>query len=89
MNNARMWLAVKPSIGIPLLIGSVAVQALIVHFAILTHTTWFPAFLQGGKMPQRSGEVLPTRDGPPIKLSQTQTTPAGTPVVVASVKMPS
>jgi light-harvesting protein B-800-850 alpha chain len=53
MNNARMWLAVKPSIGIPLLIGSVAVQALIVHFAILTHTTWFPAFLQGGKMPQR------------------------------------
>jgi light-harvesting protein B-800-850 alpha chain len=30
-------------------IGAVAITSLIVHFAILTHTTWFPAFMQGGQ----------------------------------------
>jgi light-harvesting protein B-800-850 alpha chain len=30
-------------------LGAVAITSLIVHFAILTHTTWFPAFMQGGQ----------------------------------------
>jgi light-harvesting protein B-800-850 alpha chain len=38
---------VKPTVGLPLLLGSVAVIVLLVHFAILTHTTWFPAFMNG------------------------------------------
>jgi hypothetical protein len=30
-------------------LGAVAITSLIVLFAILTHTTWFPAFMQGGQ----------------------------------------
>jgi light-harvesting protein B-800-850 alpha chain len=44
-----MWLVVKPSFGIPFFLSVVAIVSLIVHFSILTHTTWFPGFLQGGK----------------------------------------
>jgi light-harvesting protein B-800-850 alpha chain len=40
---------VKPTVGLPLFLGAVAVTSLIVHTAVLTHTTWFSAFLQGGK----------------------------------------
>jgi light-harvesting protein B-800-850 alpha chain len=48
MNQARIWTVVPPSVGLPLFLGSVAVIALLVHFAILTHTTWFSAYWQGG-----------------------------------------
>jgi light-harvesting protein B-800-850 alpha chain len=47
MINGRMWLVVKPTVGIPLMLGGVVVSALSVHTAILANTTWFPAFLQG------------------------------------------
>ena len=49
MNQGRIWTVVKPTIGLPLFLGAVAITSLIVHFAILTHTTWFPAFMQGGQ----------------------------------------
>jgi len=49
MNQAGMWLVVRPTVGLPLFIGGVAVTSLLVHTAVLTHTTWFPGFLQGGK----------------------------------------
>ena len=49
MNQGRLWTVVKPSIGLPMFLGAVAVTSLIVHYSILTHTTWFPAFLQGGQ----------------------------------------
>jgi len=48
MNQAGMWLVVKPTVGLPLFIGGVAVTALIVHAAVLTHTSWYPAYLNGG-----------------------------------------
>ena len=43
-----MWTVVKPTVGIPILIGAVAVGSFCVHYAILTHTTWVSAFLEGG-----------------------------------------
>jgi light-harvesting protein B-800-850 alpha chain len=85
MNNARIWLVVKPSIGIPVMLGTVVATALLVHLTILSHTTWYAAYLQGGKMPDRRGEVTPAPEAKPVKLGQTQTTPAGVPVVLASV----
>ena len=48
MNQGKIWTVVSPSIGLPLLLGSVTVIALLVHIAILSHTTWFPAYWQGG-----------------------------------------
>lgn len=47
MNNAKIWTVVKPSLGLPLYLASVAITALIVHYAILSHTTWFPAYWNG------------------------------------------
>ena len=47
MNQARIWLVVKPTVGLPLFLGSVTLIALLVHFAVLSHTTWFSAYWQG------------------------------------------
>ena len=44
MNQAKIWLVVNPSVGLPLLLGSVTAIALLVHVAILSHTTWFGAY---------------------------------------------
>ena len=43
MNQGRIWTVVKPTVGLPLLIGSVAVTSLLVHYTILSHTTWYPS----------------------------------------------
>jgi len=58
MINSKMWLVVKPSVGIPLMLGGVVVAALAVHTAILVSTTWYPAFLQGGTRAARTSEVV-------------------------------
>ncbi len=47
--QAKIWLVVSPSVGLPLFLGAVAVTALLVHAAVLKNTTWFPAFIEGGK----------------------------------------
>jgi light-harvesting protein B-800-850 alpha chain len=44
-----IWLVVPPKIGLPLFLGTVTLIALLVHASILNHTTWFPAYWQGGK----------------------------------------
>lgn len=58
MNQARMWLVVRPSFGIPFFLSAVAVVSLLVHFSVLTNTTWFPAFLQGSA-PAAAAAVAP------------------------------
>jgi light-harvesting protein B-800-850 alpha chain len=57
MNQAKIWLVVKPSVGLPLFLGAVLTIALLVHFAVLSHTTWFGAYWQGGK--GRAAAVAP------------------------------
>lgn len=49
MNQGRIWCVVKPTVGLPLLLGSVAVTALIVHYSVLSHASWYGAYLEGGK----------------------------------------
>jgi light-harvesting protein B-800-850 alpha chain len=39
---------VNPTVGLPLFLGSVTLIALGVHAAVLTHTTWFSGYWQGG-----------------------------------------
>jgi light-harvesting protein B-800-850 alpha chain len=48
MNQGRIWTVVKPSVGLPLFLGAVAVTALLVHLAILSNTSWFSAYWNGG-----------------------------------------
>jgi light-harvesting protein B-800-850 alpha chain len=47
MNQARIWLVVKPTVGLPLFLGSVTIIALLVHWSILTHTSWYPSYWNG------------------------------------------
>lgn len=48
MNQGKIWLVVKPTVGLPLFLGGVATIALIVHLALLSNTSWFPAYHNGG-----------------------------------------
>ena len=63
MNQGRIWTVVKPSIGLPLIIGGAAVTSLLVHYAILSHTTWYPAYWNGAAGKVKAAE-LTTQTGP-------------------------
>ena len=47
MIYGKMWLHVKPSVGIPVFLGAVAVGSFAVHVALVTNTTWVKRFLNG------------------------------------------
>ncbi len=48
MIYGKLWCVVKPSVGIPIIIGAVAVASFSVHLALVTNTTWVKGFLNGG-----------------------------------------
>jgi light-harvesting protein B-800-850 alpha chain len=48
MNEGRIWLYVRPTVGIPLFFIAFVLAALAVHASILTNTTWFASYWQGG-----------------------------------------
>ncbi len=47
MNQGKIWLVVKPTVGLPLFLGTVTLIAILVHTAVLSHTTWFSAYWNG------------------------------------------
>jgi light-harvesting protein B-800-850 alpha chain len=49
MNQGRIWCVVSPTVGLPLLLGSVAATSLIVHASIMSHTTWMSGYWAGSK----------------------------------------
>ncbi len=69
MNQGKIWLVVKPTVGLPLFLGGVAVIALAVHTAILTNTTWYPAYYSGKAKvaaaiaPAKTSMTTPSTDG--------------------------
>ena len=56
MNNAKMWLVVSPSVGVPIFLGAVAVGSFAVHVAVLSNTSWVADFLSGE--PLGSGDEM-------------------------------
>ncbi len=48
MIYSKMWLVVKPSVGIPVFIAAVAISSFSVHLALTLNTTWVKSFLNGG-----------------------------------------
>jgi light-harvesting protein B-800-850 alpha chain len=60
MNQARIWLVVKPTVGLPLFLGTVLVIALLVHWSILSHTTWYPAYWNGSAKTHHSASAEAT-----------------------------
>lgn len=47
MIYGKVWLHVKPSTGIPLFLGAVAVASFAVHVMLVTQTTWLKRYLNG------------------------------------------
>ncbi len=47
MNQGRIWCVVNPTVGLPLFLGSVAVTSLIVHYSVLSNTSWFSSYWNG------------------------------------------
>jgi light-harvesting protein B-800-850 alpha chain len=47
MIYGKIWLVVKPSVGVPLFLGAVAVSSFLVHVMLITHTTWLPKYYEG------------------------------------------
>ena len=54
MNNSKIWLVVKPTVGIPLFLSAVAVGSFAVHVAVVSNTTWVSDFLSGQELGQGS-----------------------------------
>lgn len=48
MIYGKMWCVVKPSVGIPVIIGAVAVGSFLVHLSLTLNTTWVKKYLNGG-----------------------------------------
>jgi light-harvesting protein B-800-850 alpha chain len=80
MNQGRIWCVVNPTVGLPLFIGGVAVTSLIVHYAILSHTTWMGNYWQGKAA--KVAMVDPAAD----KAKLAELAPPARPVQVASAE---
>ena len=86
MNNAKMWLVVKPTVGVPLFLTAVAVGSFAVHVAVLSNTTWVSDFLSGKPLGTgaMASAVLPETDAAKVAYipggsnEAHNTTPAGT-----------
>lgn len=60
MNNAKIWLVVKPTVGVPLFLTAVAVASFSVHVAVLRNTTWVAKFLDGkSKAKTAASDAIP------------------------------
>lgn len=57
MNNAKMWLVVKPTVGVPLFLSAVAVGSFAVHVAVLSNTSWVSDFLSGQELGSGDAEA--------------------------------
>jgi light-harvesting protein B-800-850 alpha chain len=66
MIYGKIWCVVKPSVGIPLFLGAVATIALLVHFSILTHTTWMAAYWEG--KPAKAAATQIESSSPPVAM---------------------
>lgn len=88
MNERRIWLYVKPTIGIPVFFLAFVAASLLVHASILYNTTWFAAFFQGGAVaaqaapeaapaaaPAAAMEAAPAMEANAAPAMETNTTP--------------
>lgn len=61
MIYGKIWCVVKPSVGIPLFLGAVAVSSFAVHYMLMTNTTWLPKYYEG----RATAPTMATTTAPP------------------------
>lgn len=59
MNNGKIWLVVKPTVGLPLFLGGVTVIALCVHAAVLSNAGWYKQYYNGKAAPKTAAVTQP------------------------------
>lgn len=57
MNQGKIWRVVKPTVGVPLFLTAVAVSSFMVHYMLYTHTTWLPAYHEGGMKSKKAAAL--------------------------------
>ena len=66
MNNAKIWLVVNPTVGVPLFLSAVAVGSFAVHLAVVSNTSWVDDFLQGKPLGSGDHASLKLEEGATI-----------------------
>jgi light-harvesting protein B-800-850 alpha chain len=70
MNNAKMWLVVSPTVGVPLFLGAVAIGSFAVHTQVVRNTSWVSDFLQGVPMGTGDEQAAALMDGTTLKTAK-------------------
>jgi light-harvesting protein B-800-850 alpha chain len=60
MIYGKLWCVVKPSVGIPIILGAVAISSFSVHVALTMNTTWVKRFLNGNAAQVTAAQTQPT-----------------------------
>lgn len=47
MNNAKIWLVVNPTVGIPLFLGAVALTSFTMHVNLVKNASWLSGYYAG------------------------------------------
>lgn len=64
MNNAKIWLVVKPTVGIPLFLSAVVISSFAVHVGIVMNTDWVESHHSGkGINPAATAALTLPTDG--------------------------
>lgn len=58
MNNAKLWLVVKPTVGVPLFLTAVAVSSFAVHVSVMKYSKWLPEFYAGTAIEKQSDVAM-------------------------------
>lgn len=61
MNQGRIWCVVNPTVGLPLFLGSVAITSLIVHYSVLSNTSWIGSYWSGKAKVKVASVEAPTQ----------------------------
>ena len=65
--QAKIWLVVKPEVGLIWLLGLVTLIAVLVHALLVGQTKWLPAYWEGGKAKAAVTQVAPAVVAPKVK----------------------
>lgn len=58
MNNAKIWLVVKPTVGVPLFLTAVAVSSFAVHVSVMKYSKWLPEYYAGATVEKQSDVAM-------------------------------
>ena len=70
MIYGKMWTVVRPTVGVPIFLGAVAVGSFCVHLAIVSNTTWVRGFLNGSA--SKAAVTAPAMAAAPAEDAATQ-----------------